>query len=45
MPLIKICTFGISFHTLQQDGITHLAAGYISRTPYLLAATQFNLKL
>jgi len=27
---------GISFTNMQQDGITHLAAGYISRTPRLL---------
>ena len=36
---------GISFTHLQQDGITHLAAGYISRTPYLLLLLNSILSL
>ncbi len=36
MPLRKIRTSVVMLHTLQQGGITHLAAGCISRTPYLL---------
>jgi hypothetical protein len=36
MPLRKTRTSVLVLHTLQQGGIAHLAAGYISRTPYLL---------
>ncbi len=30
----------IVLHTLQQDGITHLAASYVSRTPILFPHTK-----
>ena len=45
MPLRKIRTSVLVLHTLQQGGITHLAADYISRTPYLLPLLNSILSL
>jgi len=45
MPLRKTRTSVLVLHTLQQGGIAHLAAGYISRTPYLLLLLNSILSL
>jgi len=45
MPLRKTRTSVLVLHTLQQGGIAHLAAGYISKTPYLLLLLNSILSL